>query len=482
VLSVDVGTSGVRATVVGQDCAIEHEERETILPSSPAPGFIELDPRRLSAAILRVARAALERCGPVAAVGIANQRLTTLLWDRKTSEPAGPGIGWQDVRTAGLCLMLREEGIELAPNQSATKLVVLLDIADPGRTGDFCFGTVDTYVAWVLSGGSLHVTDPTNAYLTGLVDPVPQEGTLGWDAERCARLRIPLSALPDIVPSSGVLGRAAALPGAPPIAGVAGDQQASLIGQGCLIPGAAKATFGTGGMLDCSLGESRPPFERRGTAGSFPIIAWGDEKALHFGVEAVMLSAGSCVEWLRDDLGILPSAEESEALAATVDDSHGVFFVPALFGLGTPVWDFGARGTFVGITRGTTRAHMVRAVLEGVAHRGADLFQAAQADAGLKIGLLKVDGGMSRNGVFLQALADACGRPVEVFPFTEATALGAAFLAGTAVGIWPDLASAAAGVPNGLRIQPRRRPDREAWLRARGRAEKTVEELSALSF
>jgi glycerol kinase len=288
--------------------------------------------------------------------------------------------------------------------------------------------------------------------------------------------------LPRLVDSAGVLGPATALEGAPQIAALAGDQQASLVGQGCLLPGRAKATFGTGGMLDCCVGGRRPEFAARGPHGCFPVIAWSERGRLTWGVEAVMLSAGTCVEWLRDDLGLIERPSDSDGLAASVPDAGGVVFVPALLGLGTPVWDFGARGALFGITRGTTRAHIVRAVLEGVAQRGADLLEAAEQDAGADITSLAVDGGMSRNATFLQALADATGRPVAPFPIAEATALGAAWLAGVAAGVWPDLATAASLVPPSPRIEPRRSTDRARWLEARERAERTVPELSALEF
>ncbi len=478
ILVVDVGTSGVRATVVGEDGTIGHVEHVEVLPSSPAQGFVEFDPGEMARAALGVAGVALDRSGPVSAVGIANQRASTVLWDRATGEAVGPGIGWQDLRTAGMCLMLREQGIRLAPNQSATKLAMLLDLADPDRRRDLCAGTVDTWMAWVLSGGALHVTDHTNAGVTGLVTP---DG-LDWDLDLCEKLRIPSSVLPRIVDSSGIVGPAAALAGAPPIAALAGDQQASLVGQGCILPGRAKATFGTGGMLDCCLGSQRPSFAARGPAGCFPVIGWSDAGRLTWGLEAVMLSAGTCVEWLRDDLGVIERAADSDELAASVADTDGVYFVPALLGLGTPVWDFGARGTFVGITRGSTRAHLVRAVLEGIAHRGADLLEAAERDSGLDIPTLAVDGGMSRNKTFVQALADSTGRPIEVFPVTEATAVGAAWLAGVAAGVWPDLATATSRITPTVSIEPRRRVDRSRWLDARSRAERTVPELSALDF
>jgi glycerol kinase len=478
ILVVDVGTSGVRAAVVHSDAGVAHVHHREVLPQSPAQGFVEFDAGVMAEAVLTVARSALAAAGDVEAVGIANQRASTILWDRATTQPVAPGIGWQDLRTVGMCLMLREEGIRLAPNQSATKLAVLLDLADPGRERDLCFGTVDSWVAAVLSGGALHVTDHTNAGVTGLVT---HDGWQ-WDLEICDRLGIPHSVLPSIVSSSGALGEASALDGAPVIAGIAGDQQASLVGQGCITPGTAKATFGTGGMLDCCVGAERPAFVQRGEAGTFPIVAWSRRGELTWGLEAVMLSAGSCVEWLRDDLGIVTSAAETDEMAASVPDAGGVYFVPALLGLGTPVWDFGARGTFVGITRGTTRAHMVRAVLEGVAHRGADLLEAVVADSGLEIDVLRIDGGMSANSTFTQALADAARIPIEVAPVTEATTLGAAFLAGTDVGTWSSLGETASLVHPRRVVEPARPLDRASWLQARSRAERTVPELSALEF
>lgn len=479
ILVVDAGTSGVRAAVVQADGAVTHVTHRQLRPLSPMQGFVEVDARGLAEVALSVARAALEAGGPVEGVGIANQRATTIVWDRSSGEPVGPGIGWQDLRTVAMCLSLAAGGVRVAPNESATKLAVLLDMADPGRSRDLCFGTVDTWLAWTLSGGSLHVTDATNAGLTGLVDPEP----FGWSATTLEALRIPPGVMPTIVDSSGIMGEASALPGAPPIAGIAGDQQASLVGQGCTRVGLAKATFGTGGMLDQCVG-ARPGFERRGPAGSFPVVAWQRGGALRWGVEAVMLSAGAAVDWLVSDLGIIASAAESDALAASCRDTGDVWFVPALFGLGAPVWDFGARGALVGITQGTGRAEVARAVLEGVAHRGADLVEAAEADSGLPIEALRVDGGMSANSTFVQALADAARRAVEISPVLEATTLGAAYLAGMALGTWADEQEIAERWSPRAVVEPspRRASRRDRWLEARRRAERTVPELSALEF
>ncbi len=483
ILVVDAGTSGVRAAIVQPDGTVGTVHYKEVLPTSPAPGFVEFDATEMAAAVLKVALGALAEGDPVHAVGITNQRSSTIVWDRATGEPVGPGIGWQDLRTVGMCLVLRSDGILVAPNESATKLAMLLDLADPQRQRDLCFGTVDSWVAWTLSAGALHVTDATNAGVTGLVD-----GDGGsWNPTMLDALRIPTAVLPTIVDSSGTVGEATALPGAPPICGIAGDQQASLIGQGCTSPGLAKATFGTGGMLDCCVGDTRPTFARRGGAGTFPICAWRRAGHVTWGVEAVMLSAGTCVEWLRDDLGIIDTAAQSDEIAASCEDTGDVWFVPALLGLGTPVWDFGARATFVGITRGTSRAQMVRAVLEGIAQRGADLLEAAEADTGLGVPALRVDGGMSANVTFVQALADAIGRPVEVSPVLEATTLGAAYLAGMAIGTWHDESDIAAAWRPSRVVEPAitevtRSSLRVRWLEARQRATGIIPELSALEF
>jgi glycerol kinase len=414
----------------------------------------------------------------VEGVGIANQRASTIVWDRATGKPVGPGIGWQDLRTVGTCLALQADGIRLAPNVSATKAAMLLDLADPDRSADLCVGTVDSWIAWTLSSGRLHITDATNAGLTGLL----HADASGWAPHVLEALRIPPAALPTIVDSSGIVGEAVALPGSPPIAGIAGDQQASLVGQGATLPGLAKITFGTGGMLDLCLGAERPAFEARGPQGTFPIVAWRRHGQLTWGLEAIMLTAGAAVEWLRDDLGLITSAEESDRVAAACADTGDVWFVPALLGLGTPVWDFGARGTLVGLTRGTGRAEVVRAVLEGIAQRGADLVEAAEADGGAAIASLRVDGGMSANATFVQALADAAGRPVEVSPVLEATTLGAAYLAGLALGTWSDEGEIAARWSPARVVEPERVVDRDRWRAARDRALGAVPELSGLEF
>jgi glycerol kinase len=478
VLVVDVGTSGVRGAVVQPDATVTAVHYRRVLPSSPAPGLVEFDPRALAEAALGVARQALAEGGPVAAVGVTNQRASAVVWDRATGEPVGPGLGWQDLRTVGDCLVWQAEGLRFAPNESATKFSHLLDAADPERTRDLCLGTVDTWVAWALTSGDRHVTDLSNAAVTGLLVP---DGS-GWDGKVLDALRLPPASLPEIVDSSAVVGEATALDGAPPLAALVGDQQGSLVGQGCVRPGLAKITFGTGGMLDVCVGPERPAFARQGGHGTFPIVAWRQDGAATWGVEAVMLAAGTNVEWLRDDLGIIDSAEQSHEVAAACETSEGVVYVPALLGLGTPRWDYGARGTLLGITRGTGRPQLVRAVLEGIAERGADLVEATEADTGLGLERLRIDGGMSGNPTFVQAVADACGRPVEVSPEREATTLGAGFLAGLAVGTWSGWDELAATWRPLSVVEPRRAPDRDRWREAIDRAAGWEPDLSAISF
>jgi len=486
VLVIDVGTSSVRAAIVDGGSHVSSIEQIAVLPTSPEAGMVEIDAMAVRDAVLATSRAALAAVGTVDGVGIANQRATTVVWDKTTGIPVGPALGWQDLRTVVNCLLLQAEGLRLAPNVSATKLQWLLDTFDPDRSRaeDLLFGTMDSWVAWNLSDGALHVTDPSNAGVTGLVDLT---GGMSWDAEVLTTLNIPASMMPRIVDSSGIIGPATALESAPMICGIAGDQQASLIGQGCTQPGLAKITFGTGGMLDLVTGTEPPSGAQRLAAGTFPIIGWRREGVTTFGIEAIMLSAGACVEWMRDDLRIIATSEESAELAGSCESSEGTVFVPALLGLGTPTWDFGARGLLLGITRGTGRAQIARAVLEGIAQRGRDLVEAAEDDAGTSLGALRIDGGMSDNVVFVQALADALGRPVELSPVLEATTLGAGYLAGMATGLWRDEADiAAAWLPRAV-IDPlhddlARIAARDRFLEARSRSEKTIPELSGVEF
>jgi glycerol kinase len=479
VLVVDVGTSGLRAAVVDGGGAVHALEYRPFPPSTPFPGLVEFDGAAMAEAVIEVATKSLAAAGPVDAVGISNQRASTLVWDRVTGQPIGPGLGWQDLRTVFDCITAKaEHGLALAPNQSATKVAWLLNNIAGARDGDLCFGTVDTWVAWVLSRGAIHVTDPSNAAVTGLLTA----DTMAWSVEACAALGVPMEMLPTVVDSTGVFGEATALPGAPPLAALVGDQQASLVGQGCVRPGLAKITFGTGGMLDVCTGPSAPTSARRSHHGTFPIVAWSRAGQRTWGAEAIMLSAGTNVDWLRDDLGIIDTAAHSHDVAAQCDHTDGVVYVPALMGLGTPHWDYGARGTLLGLTRGSGRPQVVRAVLEGIAHRGADLLEAAEADFGDSIGAIRVDGGMSQNPTFIQALANATGRAIEVSPQTEATTIGAAYLAGLAVGVWGSFDDIAAAWQPQVVVEPTERLDRKQWSGAVERARGWIPDLSALDF
>jgi glycerol kinase len=288
--------------------------------------------------------------------------------------------------------------------------------------------------------------------------------------------------LPRVVDTSGVFGEASALPGAPPLASLVGDQQGSLVGQSCVRPGMAKVTFGTGGMLDLCTGGDAPATAQRSAHGTFPIVAWSRGGTLTWGTEAIMLSAGTNVEWLVSDLGIVSSPAATHEVAAGCDTTDGVVYVPALMGLGTPHWDYGARGTLLGLTRGSGRAQVVRAVLEGVAHRGADLLEAAERDSGISVPSLRIDGGMSQNPTFVQALANATGRTVEVSRHTEATTMGAAYLAGLAVGVWDSLDDIASAWQPREVVEPTGALDREQWARAVERARGWIPDLSALDF
>ena len=479
VLVVDVGTSGLRAAIGRPDGEVTALHYRAFPPSSPFPGLVEFDATAMAAAVLDVAHAALAEAGPVEAVGITAQRASTVVWDRATGEPIGPGIGWQDLRTVFDCITLKaEHGLGFAPNQSATKLAWLLNTIDPGRERDLCFGTVDTWVAWVLSKGTVHATDHTNAAITGLLRP----DATAWNQPVLDALKVPASMLPTVVDTSGVFGQAHALPGAPPLAALVGDQQGSLVGQSCVQEGRAKITFGTGGMLDLCTGRSAPTTGNRTPAGTFPIVAWSRDGLLTWGAEAIMLSAGTNVEWLVSDLGILSTPAESHDVAAQCDTADGVVYVPALMGLGTPFWDYGARGTMLGLTRGSGRPQITRAVLEGVAHRGADLVDAAEADTGHTVPTLRIDGGMSDNPTFVQALANATGKPVEVSRYTEATTVGAAYLAGLAVGVWGSLDDIASAWQPRVVVEPTAQLDRAQWAEAVERSRGWIPDLSALDF
>ncbi len=482
-LVLDIGTSGLRAAIVHDDGSLSDLHYESFPPHSPAPGLVEFDAHAMYDAVHRVASQALQH-HVVTAVGLTCQRASTIVWRASTGQPVGPALGWQDLRTVGECIMMRHtHGIAVAPNQTATKASWILKnlLSDNERTSnDILIGTVDSWLVWKLTRGASHITDHTNAAVTGLTHP----SGLQWDDATCAAFDILPSQLPRIVNTMGYIGDATDLAGSPPLMAIAGDQQASLVGQGCIAPGQAKITFGTGGMLDVFVGERAPTQSTRTSAGTFPIVAYSHNDTLRYGTEAIMLSAGSNIEWLCHDMGLLATPEESDEVAASCSSSDGVMYVPALVGLGTPYWDYGARGSLFGITRGTTRAHIVRAVLEGIAHRGADLVEAAQTDTSLSIDELRIDGGMSRNATFVQALANAANKPVKVSTHSEATTLGAGFLAGAASGQWSHLDEAISNISWAKSVDPlgNNELERQQWTEAISRSRSWIPDLSALDF
>ncbi len=450
VLALDQGTTSSRAIVfdeTGHPVATAQREFEQLFPR---PGWVEHRPEDILESQLSVARQAIEQAGiapgHLAAVGITNQRETTLLWDRRTGKPVANAIVWQDRRTAPLCDQLRQNGLEslfrertgllLDAYFSGTKLAWLLreipGAADAAKKGDLAFGTVDTWLAWNLTGGRRHITDASNASRTLLYNIHADD----WDDDLLRALDIPRAVLPEVTDSSGNLGGVDGnmLPGGPMIGGIAGDQQAALFGQLCLQPGMVKNTYGTGCFMLLFTGD-RAPASRNNL---LTTVAWRQQGRLSYALEGSVFIAGAVVQWLRDGLGIIGSAPEIEALAASVPDTGGVYLVPAFAGLGAPWWDPRARGTIVGITRGTTRAHIARAALEAIALQVADVLDAMREDAGLTITELRVDGGASANNLLMQIQADLCGIPIARPGIVETTALGAALLAGQAAGVWPD--------------------------------------------
>ena len=460
VLAVDVGTTTVRCVVVDGDGRPVGEERLSLPPTSPAPGLVEFDAMALAEAVVGLATEVLERHGPVDGVGIASQRASAVAWNRSTGKPVGPGIGWQDLRTADRCVELRAAGVFVAPNQSASKFEWLMGEGGSTSGADLCLGTVDSWLAWVLTGAAAHVTDVTNASATGLL---ASDGS--WDTALLGRLSIPVGSLPELVGSAGAVAAASILPGSPVISAMVGDQQASLIGLGCVSAGQTKLTAGTGAMVDMCTGD----VAGTGADGCYAMPAWAIPEGVVWMLEGAVLSAGSAVAWLVD-LGVVPDVASTHCLASDCEDSGGVVFVPALSGLGTPTWDDGARGTLLGATRGTGRAEICRAVLEGVAHCCADVIEVLARASGTTPTSVRLDGGMSANPTFVQSLADASGIVVELSSGAEATTRGAAALVRVATGDAADPADAMEGWQPAEQVEPCGPMDRERWAEAVSRA------------
>lgn len=479
-LAIDVGTSSIRTALVDVHGTVTHTHQRRLSLATPSPGEVELDGTEIAQLALELGSRTIIDGGGADVVGITNQRATTIVFDPETGRPVGPALGWQDLRTVIDCLVLQGEGLRLAPNQSATKARWLVQ-QSARASSELRFATIETWLAWHLSEGALHVTDRSNAGVNGLV----AVGVDEWDQRTLALLGLDPLMMPTIVDTMGAVGRATALPGAPMITALVGDQSASLFGQSCVTRG-AKITFGTGAMLDMVRGAQGPDRMTRFSSGCFPVVVRSRGGEIVWGIEGIVLSAGACIEWLRDDLGLIDSASETESLAESVTSTEGVSFVPALAGLGTPQWDFGARGGFFGITRGSTKAHLVRAVLEGIAQRGADLVDAARVETGQALEEVRVDGGMSANRFLVQRLADYTGLRVAVSSELEATTRGAGLMALVAHGaISSDdveqLWSPSVVVTPSLSFEDRER-SRAEWLKVVARVEKTIPELSAVEF
>jgi glycerol kinase len=450
VMALDQGTTSSRAILFDASGAAVAADQHEFPQYFPKPGWVEHDPAEIWDSQLRAARGVLEKTGvaasDVAAIGITNQRETAVVWDRASGDPIHPAIVWQSRQTAPICDELRSRGLEEEVRKrtglvidayfSGTKIRFILD-AVPGaqeraERGELAFGTVDSWLVHRLTKGRVHATEYSNASRT-LVYNIHERD---WDDLLLGELRVPRAMLPEVADSSGVLGTTDPewFGAEIPIAGMAGDQQAALFGQGCFTRGAAKNTYGTGCFLLMNTGEEAP----RSKSGLVTTMAWGISGRVEYALEGSIFVAGAAVQWLRDGLGLVGHASETAALAASVEDTGGAYLVPAFVGLGAPYWDERARGTIVGLTRGTSRAHLVRATLEAIAYQTVDVVECLEADSGLRPGTLRVDGGACENDFLMQFQADVLGTPVLRPRVLEVTALGAAALAGLAVGFWQD--------------------------------------------
>lgn len=450
VLSIDAGTTSIRTMLFSEDGSVLAVSQEPLTQHYPGQGMVEHDPMEIWGLCRRTIGVCLSSPGidpgDCVAFGITNQRETVIVWDRTTGEPVHNAIVWQDRRTADICARMRDAGhsegilertgLRTDAYFSGTKVRWILDnvpgASDAAGSGDLLFGTVDTWLIWNLTSGRAHATDHTNASRTMLFNI----NTLQWDDDITDALRIPRSMFPEVHPSGHVFGHVdPSLFGiSPPIAGVAGDQQAALFGQGCYGRGDVKITFGTGGFMLMNIGDH----PRTSSKGLLTTVAWSSSEGAEYAIEGSIYIAGAVVQWLRDELGLIEESAETEDMALEVDDTDGCYFVPAFVGLGAPYWDQNARGMIMGLTRATNRCHVARAALESIAFQANDVIGAMRADSGMDIRSLKVDGGASANDFLCQFLADITGVEVERPVCIESTALGAAYLAGLTVGLWRD--------------------------------------------
>jgi glycerol kinase len=485
VLAIDQGTTGTKVLVFDRDGSVRGLSYSEFTQHYPQPGWVEHDAIEIWTGTIDLIEDVLEKTGVRAAdlraIGITNQRETTLLWDRRTGEPLGRAIVWQDRRTAFICDELKERGLSdlfrgktglvLDPYFSGTKIKWLLDntegLRERAARGDVAFGTIDSWLVWKLTGGRTHITDYSNASRT-LVYNIHE---LKWDEELLDALDIPRKLLPEVMPSAHVYGHtdpSVFFGASVAVAGCAGDQQAALFGQACYGEGLAKNTYGTGSFILMNTGRSAVMSRE----GMLTTIAWGiKDEPVEYALEGAIFITGAAVQWLRDGLGVIEDAAETEALATLVPSNEGVYFVPALTGLGAPHWDAYARGAILGLTRGTTRAHLVRATLESMCYQTRDVVEAMRRDSGIPLREIRADGGAVRNNFLMQFQADILGVPVDVPLVTETTSLGAAYLAGLAVGFWESRDEIDSKWKLARRYDPHMSEDeREAlyhrWLRA----------------
>jgi glycerol kinase len=479
ILALDQGTTSSRAIVFDHAGSVVSVAQQEFRQIFPQPGWVEHNANEIWATQLHTAKEALAKAnlgaGDIAAIGITNQRETTVVWDRDTGEPIHNAIVWQDRRTAANCdrlkarglagVIKRKTGLVIDAYFSGTKLAWLLK--NVRKHGRLAFGTIDTWLLWQLTGGRVHATDPSNASRTMLFNLK----TGDWDDELLKILGVPRAVLPEVRSSSEIYGETTLFGGTLPIAGIAGDQQAALFGQACTQPGMVKNTYGTGCFMLMNTGTKPVPSKNN----LLTTVAWRVGDRTEYALEGSIFIAGAVVQWLRDGLGIIKSSSEVEALAAQVTDPEGVYLVPAFAGLGAPHWDQYARGLVAGVTRGTTAAHIARAALEGIAFQVADVLRAMQADAKIKLKELRVDGGASANNLLMQFQSNLLGVPVVRPKVTETTALGAAYLAGLAVGFWKDQKQIAAQWQVDRRFTPamksaERQKLERGWQKALARA------------
>lgn len=479
---LDIGTSNVRASAVDSDGVISAEYRTRFTTVSPTRGFVEFDAEELFQTCLSLLKKLLSE-KDCSALAITNQRASTVVFDPASQEPVAMGQSWQDLRTAPMCLVFKGSGISLSPNQSASKIALMMDLFDKERNRSLFGGTIDAWITFRLTG--MFKTDHTNVAMTGLVEP----SATSYDPEVLTLLKITTENLPSINPSIGYFGDATIGAKTLPLLAILGDQQASMLGQGITRPGKAKATFGTGAMVNILTGDLGPSSTQRLPHGTYPIVARSYEDGLQFGLEAIGLHAGSAVMFACDNLGLATSPAELEKLSAGSREAAPEIFVPALTGLATPFWDFGALACFSDLTFATTRSDLANAVFKGIAHQGTDLIEAIEADAGRTLEILRLDGGMTRNQSFVQMLSNFSGKKLAISPGNEATTIGAGLAAHLALGSIADFDQLESLTESATTVEPsssystsHRSLARNAWKNTLEISRNSVPELSSITF